>query len=241
VTEKAKPRQAATVILLRASATNGFEVFLTRRPEGMPFLGGMYCFPGGAVTKEDCSPRIFGRCRGLTPEQARKIIGAHFSPREAAGFWVAALRELFEETGILLASRASGARVSSRDVSENHRAVLDQSLSFVRLLQLEDLYCELSSLGYFSHWQTPSQNPTRFDTRFFIASLPQDQTPLRTSEEVAHSIWLTPEQAMQRYARGELPLIFPTFVSLRTLANFATIESVMKEFCNAPKALPTAS
>jgi hypothetical protein len=69
----------------------------------------------------------------------------------------------------------------------------------------------------------------RFDTRFFLAVLPEDQTPLATSEEVIHSVWLTPEAAMQRCARGELPMIFPTFASLRTLADFNNVESVVAE------------
>lgn len=230
---KTKPRQASTVILVREAETKGFEVFVTRRPDGMPFLGGMYCFPGGAVTKDDCLLRMLERCGGLTLDQARNIIGAHFSPRQAAGFWVAAVRELFEETGILLARHASGARVSAGVICQYRRALLDKSSSFIRLLHDENLRCDLSSLGYFSHWQTPAQNPMRFDTRFFVAALPEHQTPLESSEEVTHSIWLSPDQAMLRHSRGELPMIFPTFASLRTLADFATARSVMKEFSGA--------
>ena len=232
--ENTKPRQASTVILLRETEVQGLEVFLTRRPEAMPFLGGMYCFPGGAVTQDDCSPRMLERCRGLTPEQARKIVGAHFSPRQAAGFWAAAVRELFEETGILLARHAAGTQVLTGAAYENHRALLDKSVSFIRLLQRENLYSDLSSLGYFSHWQTPVQNPMRFDTRFFVAALPENQTALETSAEVTHSIWLSPEQAMLRHSRGGLPMIFPTFASLRTLADFESVRSAMKEFSRAP-------
>jgi len=234
VNQDTKPRQASTVILLRETEVQGFEVFLTRRPEGMPFLGGMYCFPGGAVTRDDCSPRMLERCCGLTPEQARKIIGAHFSPHQAAGFWAAAVRELFEETGILLARHASGTHALTGVGCENHRALLDKSLSFIRLLQRENLQCDLSSLGYLSHWQTPAQNPMRFDTRFFVAALPENQAPLETSAEVTHSIWLSPEQAMLRHSGGGLPMIFPTFASLRTLADFESVRSVMKEFSRAP-------
>ena len=229
-----KPRQASTVILLREANPGGFEVFLTRRPDAMPFLGGMYCFPGGAVTKDDCSARMLDRCRGLTLERARKIIGAHFSPRQAAGFWVAAVRELFEETGIFLASRRSGAAVLPGAAYLLQQALQDGTRSLYDLLRHEDLYCDLSSLGYFSHWQTPAQNPMRFDTRFFVAVLPEDQSPLKTSEEVSHSTWLSPEQAMLRCSRGELPMIFPTFASLRTLADFETARSVIKQFGGAP-------
>jgi 8-oxo-dGTP pyrophosphatase MutT (NUDIX family) len=227
VSEIVKPRQAATVILLRETELQGFEVFLTRRPDGMPFLGGMYCFPGGAVTRDDCMPRMTERCRGLTPEQARKIAGAQLSPRQALGFWVAAARELFEEVGILLAVSSSGTAILPGDICEKHRA---RTSTFLSLLQQEDLYCDLSSLVYFSHWQTPAQNAMRFDTRFFIAPLPRQQTPLETSKEVTHSIWLSPDLAIQRFGRGELPMIFPTFASLRTLADFESVQSVIKEF-----------
>lgn len=226
---QARPRQAATVILLRRIEPKGFEVFLTRRPEGMPFLGGMYCFPGGAVIREDCAPRMIERCRGFDAARARAPFGAQVSPRQAWGFWIAAVRELFEETGVLLAVTASGARPSPENIARNHRALAAGSCSFRALLEQEDLYCDLSSLGYFSHWQTPADNPVRFDTRFFVALLPREQSPIVTSEEVMHSVWLTPELAMLRCGRGKLPMIFPTFTSLRTLADFESVESVVNE------------
>ena len=85
MTAQLKPRLAATVILLRPSPSDGFEVFLTRRPDNMRFLGGMYCYPGGQVDKEDYVPAMLERCTGLSPNQARKMIGAQFSPPEALG------------------------------------------------------------------------------------------------------------------------------------------------------------
>lgn len=226
--EKQKPRLAATVILLRQAEPHGFEVFLTRRPDSMPFLGGMYCFPGGALHKDDSSNAIQRRCRGLTPSRARDLLGAHFNPRQALGLWVATVRELFEETGVLLARRETAALITATD--RLHGALMAQSLSFLELLEREQLQIELSALGYFSCWQTPARFPVRFDTRFFIAMLPEGQTPLATSPEVAHSLWLTPDRALQLFAKNDVPMIFPTFASLRTLADFATIESVQKEY-----------
>jgi len=139
VNTQVKARQAATVILLRASEPKGFEVFLTQRPDSMPFLGGKYCYPGGSVIKEDCSPPATARCTGLSPDQARKIVGAHFSPRQALGFWIAAIRELFEEVGILLAMHDSGERfptgAQTRKMSAMHDALLNDSLSFTSLLE----------------------------------------------------------------------------------------------------------
>ncbi len=228
-----RPRQAATVILLRPAETTGFEVLLTRRPEGMSFLGGMYCFPGGTVRKEDWSAAMLRRCSGLTPVQARKIIGAHVAPSEALALWVAAIRELFEEVGILLAVNEAGeiwTAGSSNQSAPIHAASMEKSLTFQVLLESAGLFCDAASLAYFSHWQTPAQFSTRFDTHFFLARLPADQSPLPTSPEVAHSRWLTPDRALELFSKDELPMIFPTFASLRTLADFETLESVFREF-----------
>ena len=238
VSETSNVRAAATVILLRRLESTGFQVFLTRRPEGMRFLGGMYCFPGGGVSKEDCSPRMMARCAGVTPQQARSIIGAQFRPQAALGFWTAAIRELFEEVGILLTVGDSGNPISmeampSDWLAEKHAALISKSLSFADLLESENLYCDASALTHFSHWQTPAQNSLRFDTRFFLAELPPAQRPLPSSYEVIHCLWVTPDQAIQQFERGELPLIFPTFASLRTLADFETLESLFQEFRHA--------
>lgn len=235
MTEIGKPKPAATVILLRKTDSKGFEVFLTRRPDGMPFLGGMYCYPGGTVTKDDFTSRMIERSTGLTPKQARKILGAYHKPLEAIGFWIASVREVFEEVGVLLAVEESGAPLildahRAKRLAEKHAALLNLSTSFLELLESEQLVCDLAGLAHFSHWQTPSQTRLRFATRFFIAPLPQGQTPLATSYEVTHSVWLTPDRAMQLCNRGELPMIFPTFAALRTLADFETLESVLREF-----------
>jgi len=235
VTNQTKVRQAASVILLRRAEPKGFEVFLTQRPHAMPFLGGMYCYPGGGVSKEDFSPCMIERSVGLSAAQARKIMGAHLVPRHALAFWIAAVRELFEEVGILLAVHESGepfpkSQPHARRLLEKHHGLLDRSTSFLSLLESNDLRCDLASLVYFSRWQTPSHVSLRFDTRFFVAALPEKQTPLESSYEVSHSLWLAPERAMQLHERGELPLIFPTFASLRNLADFETLESVFKEF-----------
>ena len=236
--EIAEAKQAATVILLRSAQPRGMEVLLTRRPDQMAFLGGMYCFPGGTVQKEDFSTAILRRCRGLSPTAARKIIGAQFSPQKALGLWVTAIRELFEETGVLLAITADGTIGAmdcdlNRSVAEKHTALLARRLSFSGLLEAEDLHCDTTQLAYFSQWRTPSQFKVRFDTRFFLASVPAEHSPIAASPEVAHSLWLTPDHALQRFAQGTLPMIFPTFASLRTLADFDSLESLFAEFAPA--------
>jgi len=246
VSETTNVRAAATVILLRPLESSGFQVFLTRRPEGMRFLGGMYCFPGGGVSKEDCLPRMMARCAGVTPQQARIIIGAQFRPQAALGFWTAAIRELFEEVGILLTVGDPGTSASieampTHRLAEKHGALISKSLAFAELLESENLYCDASALVHFSHWQTPAQNSLRFDTHFFLAGLPPAQTPLPSSYEVIHSLWVTPDRAIQLFERGELPLIFPTFASLRTLADFETLESVFQEEFSRATAMASAA
>ncbi|HXV81558.1 MAG TPA: hypothetical protein VEG60_16895 [Candidatus Binatia bacterium] len=228
-------RKAATVILLRPAKIHGFEIFLTRRPNGMPFLGGMYCFPGGALQKEDYSPAMLRLCHGLSPLAARRIVGAYLSPHEALGLWVAGIRELFEEVGVLLAVSPLGepwaaTKNRNNNLSEKHAALLKGTLSFRSLLESERLFCDVSRLAYFSHWQTPREVSIRFDTRFFLAKLPNDQSAQRTSPEATHSVWLTPDRALELFAKDKLPMIFPTFASLRTLADFESLESLWKEY-----------
>lgn len=233
-----QPQAAATVILLRSGQGGEIEVLLTRRPEEMAFLGGMYCFPGGTVRSEDFAEGMLLRCHGLTPSDARRRAGAHLSPQRALGLWVAGVREVFEEVGILLAATASGEPVVmdadlERRLAEKHAALLARATSFSELLAAEELLCDVSRLVYFSSWQTPSQFKIRFDTRFYLARLPSDQTPLSLSPEVAHSLWLCPDRALQLFNQGKLPMIFPTFASLRALADFGSVEAVMAEFAAA--------
>jgi 8-oxo-dGTP pyrophosphatase MutT (NUDIX family) len=231
--EKHKPKLAASVILLRPTAGNGFQVLLTRRPDGMPFLGGMYCFPGGALREDDYSAAMLRLCHGLSPLAAQKIVGAQFSPSQALGLWIAGIRELFEETGVLLAVDHYGEPWAARPkglLAGRHEALLKRGLSFQSLLGSEGLLCDPSRLAYFSNWQTPEEISIRFDTHFFLAPLPEDQIPLSTSPEVAHSLWLTPDQALELFAEDKLPMMFPTFASLRTLADFESLDSVWKKY-----------
>lgn len=228
--EKQKAKLAATVILLRPVEASGFEVFLTRRPDEMAFLGGMHCFPGGALREEDFSAAMLRLCHGVSPLAARKIVGAHFSPPQALGLWIAGIRELFEETGILLAVNQSGQPPTEPKKIAGHRKAQNALLSFRSLLESEGLLCDASRLAYFSHWQTPEEISMRFDTYFFLAALPKDQTPFSTSLEVAHSLWVTPDRALELFAEDKLPMIFPTFASLRSLADFESMDSIWKEY-----------
>ena len=146
------PRPASTVVLLRPDEQGGFEILLTRRPEGMRFLGGFYVFPGGTVHRDDYSARTLERCLELTGEQARAILGGLHEPEEALGHWVAVLRELFEEVGILLCVTESGKDIEFTDgtmkrrIEQQRQAIVRKELSFSSFLEAENLWERVSRI-----------------------------------------------------------------------------------------------
>lgn len=230
------PKHAATVILVRPGVRGEFEVLLTRRPSGMAFLGGMYVFPGGSVRKEDYSEATLRRCRDLNREEAQRILGNHLPAEHSLGHWVAAIRELFEEVGVLLCVTEAGRPLNMKEpplqerLAAKRQALFQQAIVFQTLLESEDLFLDTSRLAYFSHWVTPQEFPIRFDTRFYLALLPQNQSPLSWSDEVTHSLWITAETGLELCQRAQLPMIFPTFASLRTLADFDSFGSLCRHY-----------
>jgi len=227
----ANPDRASAVVLLRETQPRGFDVLLLHRPDEGPVHGVMHRFPGCSIQKSDHAEAILRRCRGLSGEQARKILGAHLAPPEALGFWIAAIRTLFEEVGILFAVKENGEPTTS-DSALNARlleiraARRDGTLDFPALMERESLICDAGKLAYFSHWQSSTEPSRSFDTRYFLAAMPDYQVPLATAAEATHSLWLAPDRALQLYHRGELPMAFATFTSLRTLADFGSVQSV---------------
>src|SRR5262249_62412731 len=139
-----KTRQAATVILLRPAEPNGFGVFRRRRPHGMAFLGGIYCFPGGALRKDDCSAAMLRLCHGLSPVDARKIVGAQFSPPDALGLWIGGIRELFEETGVLLAVDNFGQpwNAEENNLADKDPDMAQETCTYRALVETGEILCD---------------------------------------------------------------------------------------------------
>jgi 8-oxo-dGTP pyrophosphatase MutT (NUDIX family) len=220
----AQARYASTVVLLRPDEDGRFEILLTRRPPEMRFLGGFYVFPGGAVHKDDYSAKVLKRCRGLSENEAQKILGKRYDPGLALGHWVAGIRELFEEVGVLLCQVPSGEAVDLRDETTKakfetkRRAMIRGKLGFGEFLESEELCCDLSRMIYFFHRVTPEFYPMRFDTRFYLALLPAQQTALSRSEEVTHAVWLKPAEALAEVYHNDFPILPPTTTVLEDLA-----------------------
>jgi 8-oxo-dGTP pyrophosphatase MutT (NUDIX family) len=236
MSEIANSVKASTIVVVRPDPSGGIEVLMTRRRPEMQFLGGFLVFPGGGVENEDCSEKMLSLCRGLTRSDAQKILGADIGPEMSLGHWVAAIRELFEETGIhfFIDERGLAPDVSQGDVaarlSEKRRALSNGTSRLPQLLESERLFCDLGRLTYLFHRITPEKYAVRFDTRFYLAALPPYQTPLTSSEEVSESLWIEPKIALDESASGKFPMMPPTIITLRTLAEHGSWQNLCAAF-----------
>ena len=203
-----KPRPAATLILLR----DGMEVLMLQRTQSAAFLGGAYVFPGGSLDPQDDSAE---RVVGLTEAQANERL------KVASGgiaYYVAAIRECFEEAGVLLARDAKGAPISAKRAES---LMHWRNKPFREMLKAEDLCIPAGELAYFGHWITAPGRSRRFDARFFIALAPAGQQGSHDAAETVHDVWITPREALERGARGEIELVNATQQSLKDLARFS--------------------
>lgn len=232
------PKKAATVILLRNKEPKGFEVFLLKRHEKSSFMGGNFVYPGGRVDQDDGSLKICTLSKGITFEEAQKILGGTFSPEESFAHWIAAIRELFEEAGVLLAYDQKGNlfQIKNRDDREkflHYRESLQKGeLTICEMAQKEKLLFALDLLHYYAHWITPEARSERFDTRFFLARYPLGQEASHDQKETTAGIWITPRKALEENLKGEAILSPPTLKTLEDLSRFKTIEEIFASLRN---------
>jgi 8-oxo-dGTP pyrophosphatase MutT (NUDIX family) len=230
------PTPASTVVLARPSDDGAFEVFMNRRPDQMDTYAGVYVFPGGRVESADWSSPMLSLVRGISPEDAQQRLGSAAGPEICLGYWVAAVRELFEEAGIhfFVPQSDEPMLIDTSEFTERlaqKRSALQQGdLDLPTLIAAERLYCDVGRLTYFFHRITPEHYPVRFDTRFYLAALPQNQNPLYSSEEVSESIWLSPTEAIDRSQAGNFPMMPPTIAVLRMLAEHDSWHSLSAAF-----------
>jgi 8-oxo-dGTP pyrophosphatase MutT (NUDIX family) len=222
----AEPRQAATVLLLRDGAP-GLEVYLLRRTRGMPFAGGMTAYPGGGVDPRDGDTEI--AWTGPSPDRWAAAFGC--DERIARELVCAAVRETFEEAGVLLAGPVGTdgvvPDVSGDDWEEQRQALLTRELSLAQLLAGRDLALRSDLLRPFAHWITPPVEPRRYDTKFFAAALPAGQEARHVSGEADEASWLTPAAALAELRTGSRPMLPPTIHTLGQLEPFADVEAAL--------------
>jgi 8-oxo-dGTP pyrophosphatase MutT (NUDIX family) len=221
------PHPASTVVLLRANPR--LEVFLVRRHDDVAFMGGAHVFPGGRIEQADYLVQPERICDGL--DTAAAAI-PDLSPASAVACHVGALRELFEEAGILLARR-NGEMVSLHGDDDERMRRWRRELSagqsaMWEVAERENVRLALDSLAYFAHWVTPEIETRRFDTRFFLAAAPDHQHAAHDAGETTHGEWVAPAAAIARCRDGDIALPPPTWTTLRQLERFATVEDAMQ-------------
>jgi 8-oxo-dGTP pyrophosphatase MutT (NUDIX family) len=222
MTEPATPAPAATLVLLRDAADGAVETLLIQRHRRSKFAAGDYVFPGGKVEPDDVPDDAEQFCRGLDAGQASARLGGGLAPRQALGYWIGAIREAFEEVGILVSYGPDGEFVrlgpDDQERFAAHRAACQVSnRAFFVMLRAEGLTLATDRLSYFAHWITPEENPIRFDTRFFAAVAPPGQPATADGHEIVDARWLTPAEALDAWRRQEISLRFPTIKNLEIL------------------------
>ncbi|HEX3488926.1 MAG TPA: NUDIX hydrolase [Streptosporangiaceae bacterium] len=224
-TPPAVPRNAATVMLLRSIGA-GMEVYMLRRNPSMAFAPGAMVFPGGSVDGRDADEEVawagpdaaaWGEILAAPPDLARALV-------------CAAVRETFEESGVLLAGESPDSVVAdttSEDWERDRNALLDRSLSLAELLTHRGLMLRSDLLRAWARWITPVVEPRRYDTRFFAAALPAGQRTRDVSTESSAVTWIQPSAAIAAGQRGEIQLWPPTAVTLAELAACGDLATIL--------------
>ena len=225
----AKP--AATIALLRDSPSR-MEVLLLKRDRNASFVPGAYVFPGGRVDPADWTKQTLASVDGLTTETAATRLGLVGTSPPAIAYYIAALREAFEETGILVGvgpnAQAPPTAAASVEVEVLRNGLMEGSVSFNEALKHLSCRIDGSSIEYLAHWITPEREPRRFDTRFFAARVQTDAEPIFDPREMTEARWLSPKEALARNQGGTLPMIFPTIDTLQRLADYTTVGDALR-------------
>lgn len=214
---------AATIILMHDGEC-GLEVLLLRRNQNAGFAPGAYVFPGGRVDPVDSEVAILDRMEGLTAKRAALQLKLTGSQPPAIAYYVAAVREAFEESGILLAVRTDGSVPPTAAENEKVRTLRENLMAgrihFKDVLVEMDCRLTGNAMQYVAHWITPVSWPVRFDTRFFAAQLPSKRECAVDRREMTKGLWITPDNAVGLHETGSLPMILPTITMLKRLTAF---------------------
>tara|TARA_B100000767_G_scaffold262954_1_gene276177 strand:+ start:2580 stop:3374 length:795 start_codon:yes stop_codon:yes gene_type:complete len=221
---------AATVLIMR-DCPDGMEVLMVKRSKRPPF-GNLFVFPGGKIDEDDTKKEIADLCEEINDEEASIKLGL-----ESGGlaYWVACIRECFEEVGILLAKKRSGEDLDLDGIEkEKYKAyrelLLKNEINLYEICQKEDLILTPGNIAPFSHWITPEIEERRFDTRFFIAYLPKNQTEEHDGNELTHSVWINPKAALEKAYKGDMQMIMPTIKNLHQCENYNSGSQLLEDY-----------
>ena len=228
------PKDSATVILVRREQGKTPEVFLARRHDSQSFMAGVYVFPGGQLEASDADIAETKLLSASDDFQPHTLLQDSTLARDMAlGFYICAIRETFEETGVLFARNASddsidfgNATIQARFAA--YRQPLNEGkITLAEIIRQEDLVVLPELLIPYSHWITPEIVPQRFSTRFFLAEMPHHgQSAVTDKDELTSSLWVTPGDALQMYTAGKIAMMPPTLKTLEEMAEFCAIDKL---------------
>lgn len=222
-------RPAATVMLVEDKPD--LQVFMMERSANTIFAGGMWVFPGGSVDHNDNPGHFEPYCTHRSDAEASDLLGLS---QGGIAYYVAAVREAFEEAGILLAlHKDSGISLDIKTAEDRARfdahrdRVNDQSDQFLSVIESENLLLDVGQMHYVARWITPEGPPRRFDARFFVTRMPTNQNPRHDDHELVHCAWYSPTEILEREKAGDMVLMSPTLRMIRTLARFNSADEVI--------------
>ena len=230
-----EPKDASTIVMMRDRTPGGRpEVLMVRRSQRAGFAPGAFVFPGGVLEEEDYSALALALSPGLAPRAASSVLEDVESPVKALGFLIAAIRETFEEVGILLANRGEDglwqpSAAEGEELESARREIGGRATVFFRWVSAAGLHLATERLVYFAHWITPESRPKRFDTRFFLVAVSGSVSAKPDFKEITEEHWFLPQEAMELHERKNLPILNPTLRNLELLAGFSSTAQAVEE------------
>lgn len=225
-------RDAATVILVRESEDKSFEIYLMRRHRNQAFMGGAFVFPGGRLDEKDCDPALLPFIYGMTPGEASRMLHeADLPGMKAMGLFLSAIRETFEECGILLAVDKSGkpldpAFLDAPSLLKYRHSLHEGLITLGEFAESAGILFAPHFLIPYSHWITPEVEAKRFDTRFFLTHCPEGQVCVYDSMELTEARWTAPGKALADHKAGQIVLMPPTLKTMEEISGCKTMEKL---------------
>ena len=219
-------KPAATVILMREEIKGDFEIFMVKRSSRSTF-GSLYVFPGGKLDPEDSENDLYPYCEGMNNEEASKQLGIKDN---GLSFWIACIRECFEEVGVLLTNPDDSILQDTNKLTKLRKELNNKEITFKEICVSESLRLRTKNIVPCAHWITPDIETKRFDTRFFLAKVNAKQLASHDGFELTESFWIKPADALAKLKNGEMNMILPTIKNIEKLAEFSSSTEAFSYF-----------